>query len=139
MLLKAGVRDENLFIKRGRMIFHIIVMWFMVFILSNLERIPTWTNVLMAIVFFSLAVASVRYIVKHKKTISGKAKFWMVLVAVVNLNVGIVSLVTPQRLDYGKSITVGSYLILVGFVRFIIQLLEQTQNYVEPSRYYEDD
>ena len=139
MLLKAGVRDENLFIKRGRMIFHIIIMWFMVFILSNLERIPTWTNVLMAIVFFSLAVASVRYIVKHKKTISGKAKFWMVLVAVVNLNVGIVSLVTPQRLDYGKSITVGSYLILVGFVRFIIQLLEQTQNYVEPSRYYEDD
>ncbi len=139
MLLKAGAREEKLFIKRGRMIFHIIIMWFMVFILSNLERIPTWTNVLMAIVFFSLAFASVRYVVKFKTTISRKAKFWMILVAVVNLNIGIVSLVTPQRLDYGKSLTVGSYLILVGFVRFIIQVLEQTQNYVEPSRYYEDD
>ena len=114
-------------------------MWFMVFILSNLERIPTWTNVLMAIVFFSLTVASVRYIVKNKATISGKAKFWMILVAVVNLNVGIVSLITPQRLYYGKSMTVGSYLILVGFVRFIIQILEQSQNSTEHSRYYEDD
>ena len=139
MLLKAGVRDENPFMKRGRMIFHIIIMWFMVFILSNLERIPTWTNVLMAIVFFSLTVASVRYIVKNKATISGKAKFWMILVAVVNLNVGIVSLITPQRLYYGKSVTVGSYLILVGFVRFIIQVLEQSQNSTEHSRYYEDD
>ena len=139
MLLKAGVRDENPFMKRGRMIFHIIIMWFMVFILSNLERIPTWTNVLMAIVFFSLTVASVRYIVKNKATISGKAKFWMILVAVVNLNVGIVSLITPQRLYYGKSMTVGSYLILVGFVRFIIQVLEQSQNSTEHSRYYEDD
>ncbi len=139
MLLKAGVRDENPFMKRGRMIFHIIIMWFMVFILSNLERIPTWTNVLMAIVFFSLTVASVRYIVKNKATISGKAKFWMILVAVVNLNVGIVSLITPQRLYYGKSVTVGSYLILVGFVRFIIQVLEQSQNSAEHSRYYEDD
>lgn len=62
MLVKAGVRDENPFIKRGRMIFHIIIMWFMVFIMSNLERIPKWTNLLMAIVFFSLAFASVRYI-----------------------------------------------------------------------------
>ena len=139
MLIKAGTRDEKPFIKRGRMIFHIIIMWFMVFILSNLERIPTWTNVLMALVFFSLAVASVRYVVKYKTTISKKATFWMILVAVVNLNIGIVSLVTPQRLDYGKSLTVGSYLILVGFVRFIIQVLEQTQNYSEPSRYYEDD
>ncbi|MBQ3795535.1 MAG: DUF2974 domain-containing protein [Butyrivibrio sp.] len=139
MILKAGVRDEIPFLKRGRMIFHLIVMSFMVFILSNLERIPTWTNVLMAIVFFSLVVASIRYVVKNKKTISGKAKFWMILVAVVNLNIGIVSLVTPQQLDYGKSLTVGSYLILVGIVRFIIQLLEQTQNNVEPSRYYEED
>ncbi len=139
MILRAGVRDEIPFMKRGRMIFHLIVMSFMVFILSNLERIPTWTNVLMAIVFFSLVVASIRYVVKHKKTISGKAKFWMILVAVINLNIGIVSLVTPQQLDYGKSLTVGSYLILVGVVRFIIQLLEQTQNYVEPSRYYEED
>ena len=139
MLLKAGVRDENPFMKRGRMIFHIIIMWFMVFILSNLERIPTWTNVLMAIVFFSLTVASVRYIVKNKATISGKAKFWMILVAVVNLNVGIVSLITPQRLYYGKSVTVGGYLILVGFVRFIIQVLEQSQNSAGASRYYEDD
>ena len=63
----------------------------------------------------------------------------MILVAVINLYVGIVSIITPQRLDYGKSLTVGSYLILVGVVRFVIQLLEQTQNYVEPSRYYEDD
>jgi hypothetical protein len=60
-------------------------------------------------------------------------------VAVVNLNVGIVSLITPQRLYYGKSVTVGSYLILVGFVRFIIQVLEQSQNSTEHSRYYEDD
>ena len=139
MLLKAGVRDENPFMKRGRMIFHIIIMWFMVFILSNLERIPTWTNVLMAIVFFSLTVASVRYIVKNKATISGKAKFWMIIVAVVNLNVGIVSLITPQRLYYGKSVTVGGYLILVGFVRCIIQVLEQSQNSAGASRYYEDD
>ena len=68
-----------------------------------------------------------------------KAKFWMILVAVVNLNVGIVSLVVPQRLDYGKSVTLGSYLILVGFVRFIIQLLEQLQNDDTTEKYYEND
>ncbi len=139
MLVKAGTREEKLFIKRGRMIFHLILIWIMVFIMSNLERIPKWTNVLMAIVFFSLAVASVRYIIKYKATISVKAKFWMILVAVVNLNVGIVSLVVPQRLDYGKSVTLGSYLILVGFVRFIIQLLEQLQNDDTTEKYYEND
>ena len=139
MLVKAGLRDENKFMKRGRMIFHIIVLCFMVFIVSNLERISTWTEALMAIVFFSLAFASVRYVVKYKTKISRRASFWMILIAVVNLNIGIVSLVTPQQLDYGKSLTVGSYLILVGLVRFIIQVLEQTQNYVKPSRYYEDD
>ncbi len=139
MLIKAGLRDENKFMKRGRMIFHLIILCFMVFIVSNLERIPAWTNVLMAIVFFSLAFASVRYVVKYKTKISRRASFWMIVIAVINLNIGIVSLVTPQQLDYGKSLTVGSYLILVGFVRFIIQVLEQTQNYVKPSRYYEDD
>ena len=139
MLLKAGVREENIYIKRGRMIFHILLMWFMIFIVSNFERIPTWTNVLMAIVFFSLVVVCIRYIVKNKKTISGKARFWMILLAVINMNIGIVSIVTPQQLDYGKSLTVGSYLIIVGIIRFVIQLLEQTQKNEEPSRYYEDD
>lgn len=139
MLLKAGMRDEKPFIKRGRMIFHIVVMCFMVFILSNIERIPTWTNVLMAIVFFTLAVVSVRYVVKNKATISTKAKFWMILLAVVNLNIGMVSLAMPARLDYGKSITVGSYLILLGFVRLIIQIFEQAQdNSAGTSGFYED-
>ncbi len=139
MLVKAGMREERAFLKRGRMIFHIILMWFMVFILSNLERIPKWTNVLMAIVFFSLAAASVRYIVKFKKKISMKAKVWMILLAVVNLYIGIVSLLTPQQLNYGKSVTLGSYLILVGFVRFIIQLLEQVNNESDRSCNYYDD
>lgn len=141
MLIKAGTRDEKPFMKRGRMIFHLIIIWFMVFILSNLERIPKWTNVLMAIVFFSLAVASVRYVIKYKNTISKKAKFWMIILAVANLYIGIVSVAVPQRLDYGKSMTLGSYLILVGVVRFIIQLLEQLQNdkKATPGAYYEFD
>ncbi len=139
MLVKAGLRDENPIIKRGRMIFHIVIMCFMVFIMSNLERIPAWTNFLMAIVFFSLAGASIRYIVKFKSTISGKAKFWMMLLAVVNMYIGIVSIVMPNRFDYTKSITLGSYLIIVGFIRFIIQLLEQIQNEEGSLRYYEDE
>ena len=139
MLVKAGVREEQPFIKKGRMIFHIIIMWFMVFIMSNLERIPKWTNFLMAIVFFSLAGASVRYIVKFKATISGKAKFWMILLAVVNLYIGIVSIVMPTRFDYSKSVTLGSYLILVGFVRLIIQLLESIQNEEDKKNFYEDE
>lgn len=142
MLLKAGVRDENPFLKRGRMIFHIVIMWFMVFIMSNLERIPKWTNLLMAIVFFSLTVASIRYIVKYKNTISGKAKFWMMLLAVVNLYIGIISVVMPARLDYTKSVTLGSYLIIIGFVRLIIQLLEQLQGDKKNKsgkNYYEEE
>ena len=142
MLLKAGVRDENPFLKRGRMIFHIVIMWFMVFIMSNLERIPKWTNLLMAIVFFSLTVASIRYIVKYKNTISGKAKFWMMLLAVVNLYIGIISVVMPARLDYTKSVTLGSYIIIIGFVRLIIQLLEQLQGDKKNKsgkNYYEEE
>ena len=141
MLLKAGVRDENPMLKRGRMIFHIVIMWFMVFIMSNLERIPKWTNLLMAIVFFSLTVACIRYIVKHKSTISGKAKFWMMFIAVVNVYIGIVSLVMPARLDFAKSVTLGSYLIIVGFVRLIIQLLESTYSsrHDDKGNYYEDE
>lgn len=139
MLIKAGMREEKPFMKRGRMIFHIIIIWFMVFILSNLERIPKWTNFLMAIVFFSLTVASISYIVKHKNTISGKAKFWMILLAVANSYIGIVSIVTPQRLNYDKSVTLGSYLILIGFIRFVIQVLEQTQSVKKVRNYYEDE
>ena len=139
MLVKAGTRDERPFIKRGRMIFHIVVMWFMVFILSNLERIPKWTNLLMAIVFFSLTFASIRYIIKYKKTISSKARIWMIILAVVNTYIGIVSVTVPSRLSYGKSMTVGSYLIIVGFIRFMIQLLEQLQNTNSSSNYYEND
>ncbi len=139
MLVKAGVRDENPFIKRGRMIFHIIIMWFMVFIMSNLERIPKWTNLLMAIVFFSLAFASVRYIIKYKTTISGKAKFWMMLLAVVNVYIGIIAIVMPDRFGITKSVTLGSYLIIVGFIRLIIQLLEQMQNPKSDGRFYEDE
>ncbi|MBP3273599.1 MAG: hypothetical protein J6L93_01210, partial [Butyrivibrio sp.] len=82
---------------------------------------------------------SVRYVVKNKATISTKAKFWMILLAVVNLNIGMVSLAMPARLDYGKSITVGSYLILLGFVRLIIQIFEQAQdNSAGTSGFYED-
>ncbi len=139
MLVKAGMRDENPFLKRGRMIFHIVLMWFMVFIMSNLERLPKWTNFLMAIVFFSLAFASVRYIIRYKETISGKAKFWMMLLAVVNLYIGIISIVIPSRFDYTKSVTLGSYLIIIGFVRLIIQLMEQMHNPKKKSRFYEDD
>lgn len=139
MLVKAGMRDENPFLKRGRMIFHIVLMWFMVFIMSNLERIPKWTNFLMAIVFFSLAFASVRYIIRYKETISGKAKFWMMLLAVVNLYIGIISIVIPSRFDYTKSVTLGSYLIIIGFVRLIIQLMEQMHYPKKKSRFYEDD
>ena len=139
MLLKAGTREENSFIKRGRMIFHIVLMCLMVFILSNLERIPTWTNVLMALVFFGLAIASMRYIVKNKATISRRAKFWMILLAVINLNIGIVSIVTPARMEIGKSITVGSYLILIGLVRLVIQILETTQDAQKRVSFYEDE
>lgn len=141
MLLKAGVRDENPFFKRGRMIFHIVIMWFMVFIMSNLERIPKWTNLLMAIVFFSLTFACIRYIVKYKSTISGKAKFWMMLLAVVNVYIGIFSIVMPSKFGFTKSVTLGSYLIIVGFVRLIIQFLEQIQNSEEEKKrnFYEEE
>lgn len=141
MLLKAGVRDETPFIKRGRMIFHIVIMWFMVFIMSNLERIPKWTNLLMAIVFFSLTVACISYVVRHKSTITGRAKFWMMFLAVVNTYVGIVSIAMPARLDFAKSVTLGSYLILVGFIRLIIQLLESTYSsrHNGKTNYYEEE
>ena len=111
----------------------------MVFIMSNLERIPKWTNLLMAIVFFSLAFASVRYIIKYKTTISGKAKFWMMLLAVVNVYIGIIAIVMPDRFGITKSVTLGSYLIIIGFIRLIIQLLEQMQNPKSDGRFYEDE
>ncbi|WP_029231060.1 Mbeg1-like protein [Butyrivibrio sp. VCB2006] len=140
MLLKAGVREENRFIKRGRMIFHIIILCVMVFILSNLERIPKWTNLLMAVLFLSLTFACIRYIVRYKDTISGKAKFWMMLLAVVNLYIGIISIAVPSRFDDIKSVTLGGYLIVVGFVRLIIQLLEQLHNAPSKKRlYYEEE
>ena len=121
-LVKAGLRDEKPFFKRGRMVFHILVMSFMVFILSNLQRIPKWTNVLISLIFFYLAVASVYYVIKHKDTIKRAGSFWMITIAVINLYIGIISLAMPQRLNYGKSLTFGSYLILLGIVRLLIQI-----------------
>ena len=136
-LVKAGLRDEKAFIKRGRMVFHIFVLSFMVFILSNIERIPKWTNALVAIVFFSLAVASVQFVIKHKEKIKKGASFGMITIAVVSLNIGIITLFMPQRLNYGKSITVGSYLILVGIVRLLIQILTKRGVPDHPANPYE--
>ncbi|MBO4458375.1 MAG: DUF2974 domain-containing protein [Butyrivibrio sp.] len=137
-ILKAGTRDEKAFIKRGRMLFHIIVMCFMVFIVSNIERIPKWTNVFISIVFFTMAVASVQYVIKHKKTIKRAGSFWMILIAVVNLNIGIISLATPQRLTSVKSLTVGSYLVLIGIVRLLIQILSKKSSAKDNGYSYED-
>ena len=136
-LVKAGLRDEKAFIKRGRMVFHIFVLSFMVFILSNIERIPKWTNALVSIVFFSLAVASVQFVIKHKEKIKKGASFGMITIAVVSLNIGIITLFMPQRLNYGKSITVGSYLILVGIVRLLIQILTKRGVPDHPANPYE--
>ncbi|WP_158588923.1 Mbeg1-like protein [Butyrivibrio sp. XB500-5] len=138
-LIKAGLREEKAYIKRGRMVFHIFVLSFMVFILSNIERIPKWTNALVSIIFFYLAIASVFYIVKHKDTIKKGGIFWMITIAVINLNLGIITLFMPQRLNYGKSITVGSYLILIGIVRLVIQILTKKGLPERPVNPYENE
>ena len=138
-LVKAGLREEKAFIKRGRMVFHIFVLSFMVFILSNIERIPKWTNALVSIIFFYLAVASVLFIVKHKDTIKRGGIFWMITIAVINLNLGIITLFMPQRLNYGKSITVGTYLILIGIVRLVIQILTKRGLPEQPVNPYENE
>ena len=138
-IIKAGMRDEKAFIKRGRMLFHILVMSFMVFIVSNIERIPKWTNVFISIVFFTMASASVQYVIKHKKTIKRAGRFWMILIAVVNINIGIISLATPQRLTSVKSLTVGSYLVLIGVVRLLIQILSKRPSSKDNGYSYEDD
>ena len=138
-IIKAGMRDEKAFIKRGRMLFHILVMSFMVFIVSNIERIPKWTNVFISIVFFTMASASVQYVIKHKKTIKRAGRFWMILIAVVNINIGIISLATPQRLTSVKSLTVGSYLVLIGVVRLLIQMLSKRPSSKDNGYSYEDD
>ena len=137
-ILNAGLRDEKAFIKRGRMLFHIIIMWFMVFIVSNIERIPKWTNVLVSIVFFAMAAASVQYVVKHKNTIKKAGSFWMILLAVVNLNIGIIYIATPEKLTSVKSLTVGSYLVLLGIVRLLIQILSKGTDKEKKGYSYED-
>ncbi len=138
-LLKSGERDENRAIKRGRMMFWMIIMCFMVFLLSNIERIPTWTNILVAIAFFVLAGTSVRFVIKNRKTMSFVARFWMIFLSVVVLNVGVISLITPRSQSVKKSITVGSYLVITGLVRLLIQLLGEARKNDERGYCYEDE
>ena len=138
-LLKSGTREENIAIKRGRMIFWMIIMCFMVFLLSNIERIPTWTNFLIAIVFFVLATTTVRFVVKNRTTMSRISRFWMIVLAVVTLNIGVVSFLTPRAVNEGKTITVGSYLVITGLIRLVIQLLEAARKKGVKKFCYEDD
>ncbi len=138
-LLKSGEREENRAIKRGRMIFWMVIMCFMVFLLSNLERIPTWTNILVAFAFFALAGTSVRFVVKNRKTMSWISRFWMIFLSVVVLNVGVISLITPRNQTVKKSITVGSYLVITGLVRLLIQLLGEVKKSDERGYCYEDE
>ncbi len=138
-LLKSGEREENRAIKRGRMIFWMVIMCFMVFLLSNLERIPTWTNILVAFAFFALAGTSVRFVVKNRKTMTWISRFWMIFLSVVVLNVGVISLIAPRSQTVKKSITVGSYLVITGLVRLLIQLLGEVNKSDERGYCYEDE
>ncbi|WP_026670463.1 Mbeg1-like protein [Butyrivibrio sp. AE3006] len=138
-LIKSGMREENGVLKRGRMIFWMVIMCFMVFLLSNLERIPTWTNVLVAVAFVVLAATSVRYVIKNRKTMSLLARFWMIFVAVIALNVGVIMFMSPMNLSIRKSITVGSYLVITGLVRLLIQLLGEAKRGVEKGFCYEEE
>lgn len=63
----------------------------------------------------------------------------MMLLAVVNVYIGIIAIVMPDRFGITKSVTLGSYLIIIGFIRLIIQLLEQMQNPKSDGRFYEDE
>ncbi len=137
-LLKSGTRDEKIALKRGRMMFWMVIMCFMVFLLANVERIPTWTNVLVSIVFFVLAATTVKFIVKNRKTMNKAARFWMIVLAIVTLNVGVVSFITPKSVTMGKSITVGSYLVITGLVRLIIQILEYVKKDDDKGYCYEN-
>ncbi|MBE5843272.1 MAG: DUF2974 domain-containing protein [Butyrivibrio sp.] len=137
-LLKSGTRDENIAIKRGRMMFWMVIMCVMVFILANIEQIPKWTNILVSIVFVVLAGTTVKFIVKNRKTMNRIARFWMIVLAIITLNIGVVSFVTPAAVTMGKSITVGSYLVLTGIVRLIIQILEYKKLSIEKGFVYEN-
>ncbi len=138
-LLKSGTRDESPYLKRGRMIFWMVIMCFMVFLLSNIERIPSWTNILVAIVFFVLAVTTMRFVVKNRKTMGKLTRFWMIVLSIVTLNVGVLSFMTPRALSEGKSITVGSYLVITGLVRIFIQILEKSRKNDDKGYCYEND
>jgi len=63
----------------------------------------------------------------------------MILIAVVNLNIGIISLATPQRLTSVKSLTVGSYLVLIGIVRLLIQILSKRPSSKDNGYSYESE
>ena len=137
-LLKSGIREENIALKRGRMLFWMIIMCFMVFLLSNIERIPSWTNFLISVVFVVLAGTSVRFIVSNRKSLSRTMRVLMIILAIVTLNVGVISFFTPKAVTEGKSMTVGSYLLVTGLVRIIIQLLENSRKRTEKGYCYEE-
>ncbi len=138
-LLKSGTRNESIPLKRGRMIFWMIIMCFMVFLLSNIERIPSWTNILVAVVFFALAFTTVRFIVRNRKTMTKAGRFWMIVLAIVTLNIGVLSFMTPRAISAGKSITVGSYLVITGLVRLAIQIIEAARKTGDKGYCYEED
>ena len=138
-LLKSGTRDEKIALKRGRMLFWMIIMCVMVFILANIEQIPKWTNILVSIVFVVLAGTTVKFIVKNRKTMNKVTRFWMIVLAIVTLNIGVISFVTPRDVSMGKSITVGSYLVITGLVRLMIQLLEYKKKSEDRGFVYENE
>ena len=66
-------------------------------------------------------------------------RFWMILLAIVTLNIGVLAFFTPKAVNEAKSITVGSYLVITGIIRLIIQLLEDAKKHGDKGFCYEDD
>ncbi len=137
-ILKHSTAEENLIIKRGKLMFWMIFMCAMVFILSNIKRYGEWTSFIMAGTMLAFSFTCIHFILKNNSTIKKWTRILMILLAILTLNIGIIMIITPNVANTSKSITVGSYLIVIGIVRIIVFLLENT-NKLRPKEYcYEE-